>query len=50
MQTPAPEEQEQIRNSAPRGTFVLMLLFAAALLAGWAYMFFRMFLQHGTIS
>jgi len=50
MQPLAPEEEEKIRNSAPRATFVLMLLMGALLLAGWAYMFFMMFLEHGPVS
>jgi hypothetical protein len=50
MQPLAPEEEEKVRDSAPRATFVLMLIFAAAMLAGWAYMFFLMFLEHGTVS
>jgi len=50
MQPLAPEEEEKIRNSAPRATFVLMLLMGALLLAGWAYMFFMMFLENGPVS
>ncbi|MEA1888457.1 MAG: hypothetical protein U9N50_01575 [Pseudomonadota bacterium] len=44
-----PQEQEAIKD-APKGTFALMLVLAAAITAGWAYMFFFMFLKHGPIS
>lgn len=44
-----PEEQEAIKD-APKGTFALMLVLGAAIAAGWAYMFFFMFLKHGPIS
>ena len=44
-----PEEQEAIKD-APKGTFALMLLVAVAIAAGWAYMFFFMFVQHGPVS
>jgi len=45
-----PEEEQKILNSAPTGTFALMLLVGALLLAGWAYMFFFMFLEHGPVN
>jgi len=44
------EEEEEILKSAPRGTFALMLLLGVLLLAGWAYMFFAMFVEHGPVS
>jgi hypothetical protein len=44
-----PEEQEAIKD-APKGTYALMLLLAAFMMAGWAYMFFFMFLKHGPVS
>ena len=46
----SPDEEEQILKSAPRGTFALMLLLAILLLAGWAYMFFAMFLENGPVN
>jgi hypothetical protein len=45
----SPEEQEAIKD-APKGTYALMLLLALLLAAGWAYMFFFMFLKHGPVS
>ena len=45
----SPQEQEAIKD-APKGTYALMLLLALLLAAGWAYMFFYMFLKHGPIS
>jgi hypothetical protein len=49
MSNLTPEEQEAIKD-APKGTFALMLLLAFGLAAGWAYMFFFMFMQHGPVS
>ena len=45
----SPEEQEAIKD-APKGTYALMMLLAAFMMAGWAFMFFFMFLKHGPIS
>jgi len=45
----SPQEQEAIKD-APKGTYALMLLLALLLAAGWAYMFFYMFLKHGPVS
>lgn len=44
-----PEEQQAVKD-APKGTFALMLLLAVSMAAGWAYMFFFMFIQHGPVS
>mgnify|MGYP001813672591 CR=1 FL=1 len=43
------EQQEAIKD-APKGTYALMLLLAAALALGWAFMFFYMFLKHGPVN
>ena len=45
----SPQEQEAIKD-APKGTYALMLLLAVLLAAGWAFMFFYMFLKHGPVS
>jgi hypothetical protein len=45
-----PEEERKAIESAPRGTFALLLLFALLMVAGWAFMFFYRFLQHGPVS
>ena len=42
------EQQEAIKD-APKGTFALMLLLAVLMAAGWVFMFFFMFLQHGPV-
>ena len=46
----SPEEEQKILNSPPKGTFALMLLVGVLMFAGWAYMFFGMFLEHGPIN
>ena len=45
-----PEEERKILDSPPRGTIALLLLVGALISAGWAYMFFFMFLEHGPVS
>ena len=45
----SPQEEEAIKG-APMGTFALMLLVGALLAAGWAFMFFFMFLKHGPVN
>lgn len=49
MRNLTPEEKEAIKD-APKGTYALMLATAAAITAGWLYMFYFMFLTHGPIS
>ena len=46
----SPEEEKKLLESSPKGTLALMLLLAVAMFAGWAYMYFNMFLKHGPIS
>lgn len=45
----SPEEKEAIKD-APKGTYALMMLVAVSMAAGWAFMFFFMFLQHGPVN
>jgi len=45
-----PEEERERIKGAPMGTFALMLLVGALLFAGWAFMFFNMFLPHGPVN
>ncbi len=45
-----PEEEQKILNSPPKGTFALLLLFGILMFAGWAFMFFTMFLEHGPVN
>ena len=46
----SPEEEQKILSTPPKGTFALMLVVAALIFAGWAYMFLNMFLQHGPVK
>jgi hypothetical protein len=50
MKQLSPDEEQKILNSPPKGTYALLLLFAALMLAGWAFMFFAMFLEHGPVN
>ena len=45
-----PEQEQEILDSPPKGTFALMLLFGVLMFAGWAFMFFYMFLAHGPVN
>jgi len=45
-----PDEEKKALDSSPRGTFVLLLVFAALMVAGWAFMFFYRFLAHGPVN
>ena len=45
-----PEEEHERTKGAPWGTFALMLLMGCLLFAGWAFMFFEMFLQAGPVN
>jgi hypothetical protein len=45
-----PEEEHERTRGAPWGTFVLMLLMGALIFAGWAFMFFEMFLPNGPVN
>lgn len=44
-----PEEEKQILNAPPRGTWVLLLVIAAAMVVTWVAMFL-LFLSHGPVS
>ncbi|MEN8130004.1 MAG: hypothetical protein ABFS45_07370 [Pseudomonadota bacterium] len=46
----SPEEEKKILEMPPKGTWALMLLLAAALLGGWLWMYFGMFLAHGPVN
>ena len=45
-----PEEEKELLKGCPKGTFTLMLLLGLCMSAGWAYMYFGMFLKHGPVS
>jgi hypothetical protein len=46
----SPDEEKRVLELPPKGTWVLMLLLALALLAGWLLMYFGRFLPHGPVS
>ena len=48
MAGPTPEEKRLLVD-APRGTFALMLIVAALLFAGWAFLYFGRFLGQGPV-
>lgn len=48
MAPPTPEEKAALAE-APRGTYVLMLLVAVVLFAGWAILYFGRFLGAGPV-
>lgn len=50
MSQVTPEEEEKILNSAPKGTFALLLVFIALFTGGWLYMYIYMFLTHGPVN
>lgn len=50
MSQVSPEEEKRILESAPRGTWALMLVLAAGLTAGWLAMYFLRFLSHGPVN
>ena len=45
-----PEEEHKVLHSKPVGTYALLLVFAALMVAGWGFMYFYMFLQHGPVN
>jgi hypothetical protein len=48
MAQPTPEERAAMAET-PRGTFALMLIIAALLLAGWLVLYFGSFLGSGPV-
>jgi len=44
-----PEEEKAIAES-PKGTWAILLIYAAFMVAGWCYMFFGYFLPHGAVQ
>jgi hypothetical protein len=45
-----PEEEQKAIQGAPRGTFAILVVFAALMAAAWAFMFFYVFLEHGPVK
>ena len=50
MSNLTPQEEEQILNSAPKGTMALLLVFAAMFFGAWLFMYFALFLAHGPVN
>lgn len=44
-----PEEKKAIAES-PKGTWAILLVYAALMTVGWLLMFFGYFLPHGTVQ
>ena len=48
MPPPTPEEKALLAD-APRGTYLLMVIIAVLLFAGWAILYFGRFLGNGPV-
>lgn len=48
MTSPTPQEKELLKD-APRGTWALMLVIGALLMAGWLILYFGRFLGNGVV-
>jgi hypothetical protein len=44
------DEQRRILEAPPRGTWALILVVGLAMLAGWLYFFFGLFMSHGPVA
>ena len=44
------DEQQRILEAPPRGTLATILPIGLALLAGWLYFFFNLFMSHGPVN
>lgn len=44
------EEKEAAIAEAPKGTWAILLVYAAFMVLGWLYMFFGYFLPHGSVN
>lgn len=42
-------EQQEILNSAPRGTWALLIGMAVLFSLGWGFFYFGLFLAHGPV-
>lgn len=50
MHQRTPEEEKRILESPPRGTYAIMLIFAAVFTLAWLLLYFGRFLAHGPVS
>jgi hypothetical protein len=44
------DEQRRILEAPPRGTWALILAIGIAMLVGWLYFFFGLFMSHGPVA
>jgi hypothetical protein len=44
------EEQRQILEAPPRGTYAVIIVIGLAMLLGWLYFFFGLFMSHGPVN
>lgn len=44
------EQQRRLLEEPPRGTWALILVVGFAMLAGWLYFFFGLFMSHGPVN
>lgn len=48
--TLSPEQEKQILESPPKGTFFIILIFGLIFTAAWAALFFGRFLANGPVN
>lgn len=44
------EERQRIMESPPKGTWAIILILGVAMLAGWLYFFFGLWMSHGPVN
>ena len=44
------EQQRQILESPPRGTWAVILVIGIGMLLAWLYFFFGLFMSHGPVN
>ncbi|MCB1792089.1 MAG: hypothetical protein KDJ27_03035 [Gammaproteobacteria bacterium] len=44
------DEERQILEAPPRGTWAIILVIGVAMLLGWLYFFFGLFMSHGPVA
>jgi len=44
------EQEKEILNSLPRGTYALAVVYAVLFMAGWLAMWFGLFVAHGPVN
>ncbi len=46
----SPEEEKEILESAPKGTFFIILIFGLVFTVAWAVLFFGRFIANGPVN